>query len=54
MLLIYRLRFLIAVLLGAYVGSDWAYQAFHNNISWVVFIGYFFLFWYLVFPRIRR
>ena len=40
------LRILLLFIVGAYWSPSFAVGMFHNNAGWILFIGYFFVFWW--------
>jgi exosortase/archaeosortase family protein len=42
------LRIMLLFIVGAYVDPDLAIGLFHTNAGWILFIGYFFIFWSMV------
>ncbi|MEM4398030.1 MAG: archaeosortase/exosortase family protein, partial [Candidatus Woesearchaeota archaeon] len=48
MFLTNMIRILLLFIIGAYVSADFALGMFHNNIGWILFIIYFYLFFKII------
>jgi exosortase/archaeosortase family protein len=48
MFLTNTLRILLLFIVGAYIDAKFAIGMFHTNAGWILFIGYFFFFWWIV------
>ncbi len=48
------LRIFTLYLTGVYISPEFAVGLFHQNIGWVLFIGYFFLFWWIASKFVYR
>ncbi len=48
------LRVYILVMIGAYISPDLSIKLFHTYLGMILFILYFFLFWRLFYPRIKK
>lgn len=42
------LRIFLLFIIGAYINAQFAISMFHTNAGWILFIGYFFMFWWIV------
>ncbi len=41
-------RILLLFIVGAYIDAQFAIGMFHTNAGWIMFIGYFFVYWWIV------
>jgi exosortase/archaeosortase family protein len=42
------LRIFLLFIIGAYIDAKFAVGLFHTNAGWVLFLGYFFIYWIIV------
>jgi len=48
------LRITLILILGVWINPQFAVGIFHTNAGWVLFIIYFFVFWYFVYPLVKK
>jgi len=48
------LRITLILILGVWINPQFAVGIFHTNAGWVLFILYFFIFWYFVYPMVKK
>ena len=48
MFIVNILRILVLFIIGAYIDAKFAVGLFHTNAGWILFIGYFFVYWMIV------
>lgn len=42
------IRVFLLYIVGAFIDKDFAVGLFHTNVGWILFIGYFFIYWWLI------